>query len=169
MLKLIFIFLTLTPGYPTLGVYYDVLKELESQLNFTTALFRRKDGAWGYVYPQNDGSYEATGMIGDIFFKRADIALASLTINLKRGIYIDYAIPFTKEPVGLFIKSKSLQGDFDFHLLLSPLRYVMTHSSYWYKSTGTNTMAVLIKTAQWPNSNTQAPKLLILKNTMVSS
>ena len=111
-----------------------MLQELESQLNFTTALFRRNDGGWGYVYPQNDGSYKATGMIGDIFFKRADIALASLTINLKRGIYIDYAIPFTKEPVGLFIKSKSLQGDFDFHLLLSPFRYVKTHSNTKYVS-----------------------------------
>ena len=101
-----------------------MLQELESQLNFTTALFRRKAGGWGYVYPQNDGSYKATGMIGDIFFKRADIAVAPLTINLNRGTYVDFAIPFTKEPVGLYIKSKSLQGDFDFHLLLSPFRYV---------------------------------------------
>ena len=74
-------------------------------------------------------------MIGDIFFNRVDIVLAPVIINFKRGMYIDYAIPFTNEPVGLFIKSKSLQGDFDFHLLLSPLRYVMTYSSYWYKST----------------------------------
>ena len=101
-----------------------MLQELQSHLNFTTALFRRKAGGWGYVYPQNDGSYKATGMIGDIFFKRADIAVAPLTINLNRGTYVDFAIPFTKEPVGLYIKSKSLQGDFDFHLLLSPFRYV---------------------------------------------
>ena len=103
-----------------------MLQELESQLNFTTGLFKRKPGGWGYVYPQNDGSYKATGMIGDIFFKRADIAVAPLTIKLKRGIYVDYAISFTKEPVGLYIKSKSMQGDFDFHLLFSPLRYVET-------------------------------------------
>ena len=122
MLKLIFIFLTLTPGYPTLGVYYDVLQELESQLNFTTSLFKRKDGGWGSVYPQNDGSYEAPGMIGDIFFKRADIVLAAVTINLKRGLYIDYSISITKERVALFIKSKNVKEDFDFHLLLSPFR-----------------------------------------------
>ena len=107
-----------------------MLQELESQLNFTTALFRRKDGGWGYVYPQNDGSYKATGMIADIFFKRTDIVLAPITINFKRGIYIDYAISFTKEPVGLYIKSKSLQGDFDFHLLMSPLRYVQSTDKF---------------------------------------
>ena len=101
-----------------------MLQEIESQLNFTMALYKRKGGGWGNVYPQSNGSYKATGMIGDIFFKRADIALAPITINFKRGIYIDYAISFTKEPVGLYIKSKSLQGDFDFHLLLSPFRYV---------------------------------------------
>ena len=109
-----------------------MLQELESQLNFTTALFRRKAGGWGYVYPQNDGSFEATGMIGDIFFKRVDIVLAPVIINFKRGMYIDYAIPLTKEQVGLYIKSKNLQGDFDFHLLFSPFRYVCTHSSYKY-------------------------------------
>ena len=103
-----------------------MLQELERELNFTAALFKRKGGGWGYVYPQNDGSYEATGMIGDIFFKRADIVMSAITINHKRGLYIDYAIPFTKEPLGLYIKSKSLQGDFDFHLLFSPLRYVET-------------------------------------------
>ena len=101
-----------------------MLQELERELNFTAALFKRKGGGWGYVYPQNDGSYEATGMIGDIFFKRADIVLAPITINLKRGIYIDYAISFTIERVGLYIKSKNLQGDFDFYLLFSPFRYV---------------------------------------------
>ena len=107
-----------------LGIYHDVLQELESQLNFTTALFKRKDGGWGNVYPQNDGSYKAPGMIGDIFFKRADIVLAAVTINLKRGLYIDYSISITKERVGLYIKSKNLKEDFDFHLLLSPFRYI---------------------------------------------
>ena len=107
-----------------------MLQELESQLNFTLALFKRKDGEWGYVYPQNDGSFEATGMIGDIFFKRVDIVLAPILINLKRGKYIDYAIPLTKEQVRLYIKSKNLQDDFDFYLLFSPFRCVCTHSSY---------------------------------------
>ena len=105
-----------------LGIYYDVLQELESQLNFTTDLFKRKDGGWGNVYPQNDGSYKAPGMIGDIFFKRVDIVLAPVIINFKRGMYVDYAIPLTKEQVGLYITSKNSQGDFDFHLLLSPFR-----------------------------------------------
>ena len=101
-----------------------MLQELESQLNFTMALFKRKGGGWGYVYPQNDGSFEATGMIGDIFFKRADIVMSAITINHKRGLYIDYSISITKERVGLYIKSKNLKEDFDFHLLLSPFRYV---------------------------------------------
>ena len=69
-------------------------------------------------------------MIGDIFFKRVDIVLAPVIINFKRGMYVDYAIPLTKEQVGLYIKSKNLQGDFDFHLLFSPFRYIRTHSSY---------------------------------------
>ena len=109
-----------------------MLQEIESQLNFTMALYKRKGGGWGNVYPQNNGSYKATGMIGDIFFKRAEFVVAPITINLKRGLYIDYAISFTKEPVGLFIKSNSLQGEFDFYLLSLPFRYVLAHSRYSY-------------------------------------
>ena len=118
--------------HQTSGIYHDVLQEIESQLNFTMALYKRKGGGWGNVYPQNNGSYKATGMIGDIFFKRAEFVVAPITINLKRGLYIDYAISFTKEPVGLFIKSNSLQGEFDFYLLSLPFRYVLTHSRYSY-------------------------------------
>ena len=61
-------------GY-TYGVLNDVLQILQSELNFSTQLYKRKDGQWGYIYNQSDGSFKGTGMIGDIFFKRADFAV----------------------------------------------------------------------------------------------
>ena len=43
------------------GLFHDILKVLETRLNFTTNIYKRKVTAWGYVYPQDDGSY--TGSI----------------------------------------------------------------------------------------------------------
>ena len=50
----------LVNGY-TYGLFHDILKVLESRLNFTTNIYKRKVTAWGYVYPQPNGSY--TGSI----------------------------------------------------------------------------------------------------------
>ena len=50
----------LVNGY-TYGLFHDILKVLETRLNFTTNIYKRKVTAWGYVYPQDDGSY--TGSI----------------------------------------------------------------------------------------------------------
>ena len=61
-------------GY-TYGILNDVLHILQNQLNFSTQLYKRKDAQWGYIYNQSDGSFKGTGMVGDIFFKRADFAV----------------------------------------------------------------------------------------------
>ena len=42
----------------TYGLFHDILKVLETRLNFTTNIYKRKVTAWGYVYPQDDGSYK---------------------------------------------------------------------------------------------------------------
>ena len=36
---------------------HDILTIIERQLNFSTILYKRKKEAWGYVYPQPNGSY----------------------------------------------------------------------------------------------------------------
>ena len=51
----------LVNGY-TYGKYNDVLETLQSQLNFTTDLYKRKETAWGYIYPQPNGTYIGTGI-----------------------------------------------------------------------------------------------------------
>ena len=47
-------------GY-TYGIFNDVLETLQSQLNFTSNLYKRKKAAWGYVYPQPNGTFRGTG------------------------------------------------------------------------------------------------------------
>ena len=54
-------------GY-TYGSFNDVLETLQSQLNFTSNLYKRKKAAWGFVFPQPNGTYRGTGN-SYMFFK----------------------------------------------------------------------------------------------------
>ena len=104
------------------GLYHEILLELEKKLNFTTSIYKRKDGGWGFVYPSVNGSFTATGMVGDLFFNRADLVVASLTMMLRRALYIDYLLPLTKEDVGLYIQSGNVESGFNFQLYTTPFR-----------------------------------------------
>ena len=107
-------FLTDAPYFPenetyllngfTYGIYHDVLNVLQDHLNFSTRLFKRKDGAWGMVYPQDDGTFRTVGFIGDLFLKKADFAIASVIILKDRAQFVDY-LP----AMGLYQGKYSLQ------------------------------------------------------------
>ena len=110
-----------------LGTWTSTLKSTRSGCcgqNFvlSSQIFKRKKRAWGYVYPQPNGSYVATGMVGDLFFNRADLVVASLTINPERGKYIDYLLPLEPQKIGLYIPMESSKGDFDYDIYFSPFR-----------------------------------------------
>ena len=104
------------------GIYYDVLLELQKQLNFSTVLYKRKEIAWGFVYPQNDGTFEATGIVGDLFFNRVDMIVAPLAIFYRRALYIDYLLPLTQKIIGIYIPSSASQGKLDFDMIFSPFK-----------------------------------------------
>ena len=77
----------------TYGSYKDILLILQEQLNFTTILYKRRKEVWGYVYPLSNGSYVGTGLIGDVFFKKADIAVTSLWYVIDRARYVNFLPP----------------------------------------------------------------------------
>ena len=74
----------------TYGIYQDALDVLEEHLNFTAQIFKRKDGAWGMVYPQSDGTFKTVGFIGDLFLKKADFAIGNVIIFQTRAQFVDY-------------------------------------------------------------------------------
>ena len=106
----------------TQGKFYDILTSLQNILNFTSNLNKRKDNGWGFVYPQPNGSFHATGMVGDLFFGRADLIVTSLSLLYQRALYIDYSIPIVSDNLGLFIPSGYSKGEFEFNVFLLPLR-----------------------------------------------
>ena len=58
-------------GY-TYGIFNDVLEALQSQLNFTSNLYKRKKTAWGYIFPQPNGTLRGTGNIIFQFMHKKD-------------------------------------------------------------------------------------------------
>ena len=70
----------LVNGYMS-GIMFDILEILQNRLNFSTLLYKRKKESWGFIYPQSNGTFTGTGMVGDIFFQRADLIVAPLGTN----------------------------------------------------------------------------------------
>ena len=104
------------------GIYNDIVTGLQNQLNFTIQFYKRKKVAWGFVYPQEDGTYKATGMVGDLFFGRVDMVVASMVMLHQRALYIDYLVPLSKYTVGLFISKDATKGDIHYDIYFSPFR-----------------------------------------------
>ena len=87
----------------TYGVFNDVLKFLEQHYNFSTTLYKRKEAIWGQVHLMPNGSYIGTGIVGDVFHGRADIAVATLGITLARANHVDFLTPITKTIAAVYI------------------------------------------------------------------
>lgn len=105
----------------TTGIYIDVLNELQNALNFSTIIYKRKVLAWGFVYPQENGSVIATGIVGDLFYNKVDLIVAPMAIFYRRALYIDYLLPITRKIIGLYIPTTS-EENFDFLTFLNPFR-----------------------------------------------
>ena len=68
------------------GVFYDILKNLEETLNFTTKLYKRKNGGWGLPQIYQNGSIELSpGMLSDLMHGSADLIVASTVDSRNSG------------------------------------------------------------------------------------
>ena len=104
------------------GLYFDILTELEHKLNFSTLIFKRKVESWGFVYEQTNGTYHGSGMVGDIFHKKADLVVTGLTMTLDRAQHIDFMIPISPYNLGLVVPSSDSKEEFDFDMFLIPIK-----------------------------------------------
>lgn len=104
------------------GLFHDVLLILQDSLNFSTVLFKRKESNWGYVNLLENGSYEGTGIVGDVFFKRADIGAAPAFITIDRANFIDFLPPMQPFLTGIFIPTISniAENGIEFKTYTSP-------------------------------------------------
>ena len=87
------------------GSFFDVWKKLEEKLNFTTKMYKRKDGKWGVPTLLSNGSLVVpSGIVKDVMNSQAEIALASLSMLYNRYLAIDFLHPIYKNPRFIFVK-----------------------------------------------------------------
>ena len=105
----------------TYGLFNDVLGILQDRLNFTTQLYKRKDGVWGYFNEEN-GTVLATGMMKDIYLKKADFAAASLYYTIDRVLYVNFLPPIKTYVAAIYIPKTSTEV-IDFDTFMAPFNY----------------------------------------------
>ena len=61
-------------------------------------------------------------MVGDLFYQRADMIVAELTLTLNRAPFIDFMIAMSTDDTGLFLPSQVTGMYLDFDVFLAPFR-----------------------------------------------
>ena len=120
----------------TYGIFNDIMKRLESQHNFTCMLYLQDPDngqkQWGKVVFHKNGSTEASGMLGEVFLGKADIAVTSITIKTSRLQFLDFLPPMAPEVASIVVPTNAVTESLDFWLFASPL-----HLHLWIAILGT--------------------------------
>ena len=96
------------------GVYIDVLDYMQENLNFSTALYKRKYTSYGNMKKWKNGTITGDGVISDIFFKRADMIIAAVLITNERLVFIDYLRPILPSKWGLYISKGAVHDSMEY-------------------------------------------------------
>ena len=103
------------------GAFYNILKNLEQSLNFTTKLYKRKSGGWGLPVQYPNGTIElSSGMVKDLVTGSADLIVTSITMLSERNLVIDFLLPMAPEETGIFTKKRTQAVGFDFEVFVKP-------------------------------------------------
>ncbi|CAG2163133.1 unnamed protein product [Oppiella nova] len=98
------------------GYCMDLLKTLAFQLNFTYSLHQVEDGLYGgFSFVNNSQRKVWTGLVGELYYNRADMVVAPLTINPERSLAIEFTKPFKYQGITILQKKQSI------HRLRHPL------------------------------------------------
>ncbi|CAH1268315.1 GRIA2 [Branchiostoma lanceolatum] len=100
------------------GYCVDMLKKVATLVGFNYTIREVADGKYGAV----DGNGTWNGMVGELISRKADLAVAPLTINMAREEVIEFSKPYMSVGISIMIKKpqKSKPGVFSF---LDPLAY----------------------------------------------
>ncbi|XP_011061864.1 PREDICTED: glutamate receptor ionotropic, kainate 2 isoform X3 [Acromyrmex echinatior] len=88
------------------GFCIDLLKSIANQVGFQYAIKLVPDHMYGVYDPETK---EWNGIVRELMDKRADLAVASMTINYARESVIDFTKPFMNLGIGILFKVPSSQ------------------------------------------------------------
>ena len=82
------------------GLMVDLLGLLQNKLGFNYDLYLVPDGKYGAI---DDSTGRWNGMIGEVLYGHADMALGSITINAQRSQVVDFTSPYGEVGIGMMI------------------------------------------------------------------
>ncbi|KAM6317253.1 glutamate receptor ionotropic, NMDA 2C [Podargus strigoides] len=80
------------------GFCIDILKKLAKAVKFSYDLYLVTNGKHGKIVR---GVWN--GMIGEVYYQRADMAIGSLTINEERSEIVDFSVPFVETGISVMV------------------------------------------------------------------
>ncbi|KAL0962410.1 hypothetical protein UPYG_G00339680 [Umbra pygmaea] len=81
------------------GFCIDVLKRLAKIVGFSYDLYLVTNGRHGKR--GSDGQWN--GMVGEVVYKRADMAIGSLTVNKERSEVVEFSVPFVETGISVMV------------------------------------------------------------------
>ncbi|XP_035694306.1 glutamate receptor ionotropic, NMDA 2B-like [Branchiostoma floridae] len=97
------------------GFCMELLLQLAKDLHFTYEVYLVEDGKFGKL--SVTGKWN--GVVGDIVAEKADMAVASLTINEERYEYMDFSAPFVETGISVLVNRR--KGSVSPSAFLAPL------------------------------------------------
>ncbi|XP_076060298.1 ionotropic receptor 25a [Oratosquilla oratoria] len=114
------------------GYCIDLINEIKEIVNFEYEIYEAPDGKFGTM----DDNLEWNGMIKELIEKRADIALAPLSVMAERENVVDFTVPYY-DLVGITIlmkKPKMATSLFKFLTVLEPEVWCCILAAYAFTS-----------------------------------
>ena len=102
------------------GSYINVLHQLEMYFNFSTKLYKRKDGIWGLPKTMANGTIQLDGMMKSITEGHVDFICVSYGMLLSRLSYLDFLVPMSQIHMSLFIANSNKFDIIDWTVYLTP-------------------------------------------------
>ena len=84
------------------GLMVDLLGLIQNKLGFNYELYLVPDGKYGAI---DDATGHWNGMIGEVLYGHADMALGSITINAQRSQVVDFTSPYGEVGIGMMISN----------------------------------------------------------------
>ncbi|XP_054160574.1 glutamate receptor ionotropic, kainate 4-like [Oppia nitens] len=133
------------------GFTIDLLKEIAKILKFEYTLYPSPDDRYGAT----DSKGKPSGMIQELFMRRAEFAIADLTIGEIRQRYIDYSEPFLDLDLSILINKKNIGNITSFEDLANQtrIRYGTIREGETYRSMSMSSDPTIIRINNYIYSN----------------
>ena len=84
------------------GLMIDLLGLIQNALDFPYELYLVPDGRYGAI---DDITGHWNGMIGEVLYGKADMALGTITINVQRSRTVDFTTPYGEVGTGMLVSN----------------------------------------------------------------